>query len=76
MVANSGIGDVDNLINGHAVGAIVRELSDEGYSEAIDQIARLEDPSEECRRVAREHFDLEQVGGVRYRRLYRNLLDV
>jgi glycosyltransferase involved in cell wall biosynthesis len=75
MVANAGVGDVDSLVNDHRVGAIVSDLSDEGYSDALDQLAGLGDISDHCREVAREEFDLEQVGGPRYRRIYGRLLN-
>ena len=75
MVANAGVGDVDSLIGDHGVGAIVSEMSDEGYSDAIDEVVRLENISDHCREVAREEFDLEKVGGPRYRRIYAKLLN-
>ena len=75
IAANAGVGDVDSLISGYHVGTIVHDLSSEGYSKAIDDIGRLENISEHCRRVAREQFDLQQVGGVRYRKIYQSLLD-
>ncbi|PYT00011.1 MAG: hypothetical protein DMF63_08550 [Acidobacteria bacterium] len=74
IVANAGVGDVDSLIIENRVGALVNEMSEKGYADAIDEIAFLEGTSQNCRRVASEQFDLEKVGGVRYRRIYTNLL--
>ena len=74
IVANAEVGDVDLLVKDNNVGALVNDLSPTGYANAIDEIQRLGDISDRCRIVARNEFDLESVGGVRYRRLYRRLL--
>jgi glycosyltransferase involved in cell wall biosynthesis len=74
IIANSGVGDVDDLIVGRGVGALVREFTPEGYALALDEVADLGDISDHCRRIAREEFDLEAVGGVLYRRIYADLL--
>ena len=74
IVANTGVGDVDSLIVDNRVGVLVDELTPTGYSAALAQLADLGDISDRCRTVAREEFDLEAVGGVRYRRIYKRLL--
>ncbi len=75
FVANSGVGDVDLLVRDNSVGAIIDDLSPAGYAAVINEIDSLGNISDLCRRVARNEFDLESVGGARYRRLYRRLLD-
>ena len=75
IIANAGVGDVDALIEKNNVGALVREMSVDGYSSALDTIEKLGDASARCRITSREQFDLERVGGVRYRRLYSRLLE-
>lgn len=74
IIANTGVGDVDALITENAVGAIVGELTPEGYSAALVEFERLGEIADRCRTVARRHFDLEAVGGERYRRIYRRML--
>lgn len=74
FVANTGVGDVDELINKNGVGALVESFTTEGYIEALSQTERLTDISDKCRETARREFDLETVGGFRYRKLYRALL--
>ncbi len=74
IIANSGIGDVDLLIRDNQVGAIVEDLSPEGYLRALLDIERIGQISDVCRTTAREQFDLAAVGGARYRRLYQKLL--
>ena len=62
---------------GRPVGVLVREFTAEAYSQVICELkALLDDPDTpwRCRAVAEQHFDLERVGWVRYRRLYRLLL--
>ena len=75
IVANGGVGDVERLINDAGVGAIVAEFSPRGYSEALDTIEGLGEIGERCRATAHEQFDLGQVAGIRYRRLYRRILE-
>ncbi|GIU82238.1 MAG: glycosyltransferase [Acidobacteria bacterium] len=77
VVSNSGVGDLDELIEKEKVGVILREFTQDGYSKALEEIIALskdETCRERCRRVAREYFDLERIGGERYRRIYRRLL--
>ena len=74
IVANSGIGDVDTLILGKRVGAIIEDFSPESYRAAITALRRLGDNKEHFRTVARSEFDLEKVGGERYRRIYERLV--
>ncbi len=75
IIANSGVGDVDELIESNGVGVLVREFTAEAYVKALHDIEELGDVSDKCRDVARREFDLETVGGVRYRRIYKRLLD-
>lgn len=46
----------------------------EAYLDAINRLKELGDIGDKCRAVAKKRFDLETVGGVRYRRLYEKLL--
>jgi hypothetical protein len=57
------------------VGSILEDLSHESYLKALQEIKDLGDVSSRCRETARREFDLEKVGGERYRRLYTKLLD-
>ena len=74
IIANSGVGDVDNLITEAGVGVLIDKFDHESYIAAFQKLKALGDIAEKCRRTAREQFDLETVGGVRYRRLYDRLL--
>jgi glycosyltransferase involved in cell wall biosynthesis len=73
IVANRGVGDVDDLLEQARVGAALCDFSDASYLRAMDDVSALGDISEHCRGVARARFDLRTVGGKRYRRLYRRL---
>jgi glycosyltransferase involved in cell wall biosynthesis len=76
VITNAGIGDTDRVIEQYRVGVVVRELTPAGYAAAVEQLLDLlADPTlrERCRQVATIHFDLEQVGGARYREVYRAL---
>ena len=74
IIANSGVGDVDSLIRDKAVGVLIDRFDRESYLAAIEQLAALDDIGERCRETAKRRFDLETVGGVRYRRIYKRLL--
>ncbi|MGQ0543114.1 MAG: glycosyltransferase [Blastocatellia bacterium] len=74
IIANCGIGDVDVLIRNSGVGALVRDFNRESYIATLNEVQKLGDIGSRCREAARREFDLETVGGERYRRLYGNLL--
>ena len=77
VVANSGVGDVDELIGGKQVGVVFDDFNEQNYREVFRSILKMsgdDSISEHCRRVAIENFDLASVGGARYRRLYKNSL--
>lgn len=79
IIANDGVGDTTEQIENDSIGVIIRDFSDDAYMRAIDQIFELLDGRDElgarCRESARQRFDLETVGGLRYRRLYKTLLE-
>ncbi len=77
IIANEGIGDVDEHIKKDISGTLIEDFSRESYIKANEQIKLLSKTTnlaEICRSSARKRFDLEKVGGERYRRLYEKLL--
>ena len=75
-VSNSGIGDTDQILQEDRVGVVLPDFSEESYKKAIAELTELlQDPAlaARCRESARRRFDLRQVGGERYRRLYRSM---
>ncbi|MEJ7623616.1 MAG: glycosyltransferase family 4 protein [Pyrinomonadaceae bacterium] len=74
IIANAGVGDVDEVIKTDSIGVIIDELKADGYRRAFQQVREMGDISERCRASAKVRFDLQSVGGARYRRLYRRLL--
>lgn len=76
VVCNAGIGDMDTLLSAERVGVILSEFSAVAYQRAaVEAFALSSDPRtrERCLAVAREQFDLERVGGVRYMAVYERL---
>ena len=67
------MGDVDELISTHKVGALIRGFESEDYKSALNEIGQLNDVADRCRLAAAEEFDLSRAGR-RYRRLYSRLL--
>jgi len=77
IVCNAGVGDLDKLIEGRRVGALLREFTAPAYLNGLDEIEAMRDEenlAERLRGVAREEFDLVGVGRTRYRRLYERLV--
>lgn len=74
IVSNSGVGDVDKLIRENGIGVLVENFSREANLRALEEIDALGDVRDKCRETALREFDLEKVGGTKYRRLYRKLL--
>ena len=70
IIANSGVGDVDELITSSGAGILLSDLSPQSYHDALIRLRELGDISERCRETARREFDLTTVGGPAYRRLY------
>lgn len=78
VISTAGIGDLDAIIKGDKVGVIIEQCTEDAYRRAIDEVDVLRrggNLAERCRASARRRFDLEKVGGERYRRLYRRLLE-
>ncbi len=76
VISTAGIGDLDGHIEEGRSGVLLRGLDREAYLEAVRAIEILRrDPGlgERCRQEARARYDLETVGGARYRRLYEAL---
>lgn len=74
MIVNPGIGDVDALIHEDGVGVLVEGFDHDHYAGALVQLKALGNNREKCRESAKARFDLEIVGGERYRRLYKSML--
>ncbi|MGI9069496.1 MAG: glycosyltransferase [Pyrinomonadaceae bacterium] len=77
VVCNTGVGDLDELLNTDRVGVVIHDFTREGYTQALAELEKLcQDPtlSARCQASASERFNMETVGGYRYRRLYRRLL--
>jgi glycosyltransferase involved in cell wall biosynthesis len=77
VLTSAGIGDVDELIERDRVGVVLRDFTDEAFSDALRQIEamRREGGLEaRCRASAESRFDIARVGGAKYRRLYERLL--
>mgnify|MGYP001273952905 CR=1 FL=1 len=75
IIANAGVGDMDELIISRGVGILVNELGQEGYLEALRKLELMGDVRDRCRETAEMEFDLKSVGGARYRILYDKILD-
>jgi glycosyltransferase involved in cell wall biosynthesis len=77
VIASAGIGDLDAHIEEARAGVLVERFDRDAYIAAFDAITELRrDPelAARCRAEARARYDLHNVGGERYRRLYDAVL--
>lgn len=77
LIANSLIGDTAEEIEFDRVGVIINDFSDESFTSALEKMQVLSESADlpkNCRRSAEVRFDLEKIGGVKYRSLYKRLL--
>jgi glycosyltransferase involved in cell wall biosynthesis len=77
VISNAGIGDTDKMIESDRVGVILRHFHRDAYLSAlgeVDELRRDPDLVARCVATATSKFDLETIGGARYRRLYSRLL--
>jgi glycosyltransferase involved in cell wall biosynthesis len=77
VIVTAGIGDLDEHVAGRRVGVLLRRLDETGYRDALRALAALRADATlaaRCRETARELYDLETVGGPRYRALYEAVL--
>jgi glycosyltransferase involved in cell wall biosynthesis len=76
VIANSGVGDIEEQIESDGVGVIIENFNQESYLEALQKIKVMGNGNlgEKCKISAVNRFDLERIGGEKYRRLYRSLL--
>ena len=78
VVANTGSGDVDELIAGHRIGVLTASFDPAALDHAAVELLSLlreADVRERCRTVARAALGLDAVAGPRYRRVLEGLLD-
>jgi glycosyltransferase involved in cell wall biosynthesis len=78
LIVNGGVGDTTELTGTDETGVVIENFSQEDYQKALAELDMLlenrEALAERCRASALNRFDLYKVGGERYRRFYRNLL--
>jgi glycosyltransferase involved in cell wall biosynthesis len=77
VIVNPGIGDLEEIVEQHGVGVVLRGEDDAAFAEATAQVRELlADPAglaERCRAVARELFDVD-TGSRRYLEAYHRVL--
>lgn len=77
IVVNTGVGDTAETIIEDKTGIVIKELNRNSYLTALAELEKLmedEDLDKRCRQSAKVRFSLEEIGGVKYRDLYRKLL--
>jgi len=76
VVCTAGAGDTDAIITNNRVGIVLNDLSSEGMKKCVDDLLRLlnePDLRGRCQKVARDYFDMQEIGGKRYASAYHAL---
>ena len=73
VVANAGVGDVEQMIAETGCGVVVREFTPAAYADALDRLDERDGDASDRRRRALPLFDI-RLGIERYDRIYRELL--
>ena len=76
VISTAGVGDLDVQIEGWRVGVLLRDLDRASMVEAIratEELRRDPELAARCREMSLQ-YDLHSIGGVRYRRLYAEVL--
>ena len=76
-LANAGVGDVEQVLEGEGVGVVLRDFTVEAEARAVRRLTELAEQPQvrhRCTDVAQRMFSLEQAAN-RYDRLYRSLND-
>jgi len=73
VIANSGVGDVDSIIEDTKSGILVKEFTDEAYAASVEQIDDLlRIPIENLQAAAQKYYSLKE-GVKRYDAVYRSV---
>jgi glycosyltransferase involved in cell wall biosynthesis len=78
IIASGDVGDVDAQIAEDRTGVVLSSSDPSAIERAWTEMEALErdlDTPRRCRRSAEERFHLQDVAGVRYRRVYRRVLE-
>ncbi len=77
IIVNDGVGDTTQFTEADRTGIVIGEFSRDAYSKALrdldDLLADQEVLAARCRESAFRRFNLVDVGGQRYRRIYARL---
>jgi len=73
VVINSGIGDVDKIVEKYRLGVVINEFNEESYSFAVEKLLKLIEEkkplSERCHKAAKDLFSLD-IGAAKYSHIY------
>jgi glycosyltransferase involved in cell wall biosynthesis len=73
VIANSGVGDVDSIIEDTNSGVLVKEFTTEAYEKAVEHIDDLlKIPTETLQAAAQKYYSLEE-GVKRYNAVYKSV---
>jgi glycosyltransferase involved in cell wall biosynthesis len=78
VVSTRKIGDCDAQLSKNNVGVLLDNMNDDTIAKALKQafqMASQPDIETRCRSTVNQLFDLKDVGGNRYKRLYRRLFE-
>ncbi len=77
LVCNKGVGDIDELLLTDRVGVLLDDFTADAYAKALREVLALTNGDADrsrFRQSAQKRFDLETVGGKKYRSVYSRVL--
>jgi len=74
VISNKGVGDVDATLAQDGIGVLLEDLTPVAMRKGVERALEMAGQRQIRRELAASSFDLENVGGERYRRLYARLL--
>lgn len=76
VISTSKIGDCDEQLNENNVGVLLADTSDASLEQGLKsafELAAEPDIENRCFATVKKLFDLQEIGGLRYKRLYQRL---
>ncbi|MEA3447493.1 MAG: glycosyltransferase family 4 protein [Bacteroidota bacterium] len=74
VICNANVGDIDRIVEKHKIGIVLKDLNDDSYRSAVEQMDELININpEKLRQVASELFSLEKACDL-YLKAYNNII--
>ncbi|MFO7788937.1 MAG: glycosyltransferase family 4 protein [Bacteroidota bacterium] len=74
VICNANVGDIDRIVEKHKIGIVLKDLNDDSYQSAVEQIDELKNINpEKLRQVSEDLFSLGKACDL-YFKVYNNII--